>query len=57
VENPSNHFRISQSNHYWWEGIPSKKSVIAHYEIQLVFSDTVFIGIHRKPACSAMTSV
>ena len=20
VENPSNHFRISQFNHYWWEG-------------------------------------
>ena len=57
MENPSNHFRISQSNHYWWEGIPGKKSVIAHYEIQLVFSDTVFIEIHRKPACIAMTSV
>jgi hypothetical protein len=38
-------------------GIPGKKSVIALYEIQLAFPDTVFIGIHRKHACIAMTNV
>ncbi len=33
--NPSSHFRISQFNHYWWEGNSQQETVIALYEIQL----------------------
>ena len=50
AENPSNYFRISQFNHYWWGGIPSKKSLFALYELQLAL---FLYGFHRdsQEAC------